>query len=165
MAIGASRLTSNMDSICHSLRWRDDLDHQPVAEPEFDDVKERLLPLHAAAEDLGAPAFARPDALDLVRLQRHREQHMEGPGTGRRLVLAEHDLTVAGRNVESRALRIDLDHRAVRVATRRHEGAFEWPERMALAAHQFGQDLSDMARLAGRNRYVVDHCASPISVR
>ena len=50
--------------------------------------------------------------------------------------------------------RIDLDHRAVHVAARRHEGTFERPERVALAAHQFGQDLGDMARLARRNRYV-----------
>ena len=76
------------------------------------------------------------------------------------LVLTEHDLVVAGRNVESGALRIDLDHRAVLVATRRHEGTFERPERMALTAHQFGQDLGDMARLARRNRYVVDHFTS-----
>src|SRR5512132_3659677 len=89
---------------------------------------------------------------------------MEGPAMGRRVVLAEYDLIVGGRNVESGALRIDLDHRAMRVAARRHEGVFEWPERMALAAHQFGQDLGDMARLARRNRYVVDHCASPLPV-
>jgi hypothetical protein len=41
-------------------------------------------------------------------------------------------------------------------------GADERPERMALAAYQFGQDLGDMARLARRNRYVVDHCTYPM---
>jgi hypothetical protein len=45
-------------------RWRDDLDHQPVFKPEFDDVEERLLPLHAAAEGLRAPALPPPDALN-----------------------------------------------------------------------------------------------------
>jgi len=58
--------------------------------------------------------------------------------------------------------RIDLDHRAARVAARRHEGTFERPERMALAAHQFAKDLGDMARLARRHRYVVGHCTSPM---
>src|SRR5512132_1982368 len=89
---------------------------------------------------------------------------MEGPRIRRHLVLAEHDLIVAGRNLDSGALRINLNHRAVRVAARRHEGAFERSEWMALAAHQFGQDFGDMARLARRNRYVVDHCASPLPV-
>jgi hypothetical protein len=75
---------------------------------------------------------------------------MEGPGIGRRLVLAEDDLLVAGRNVERGALGVDLDHRAVHVTARRHEGAFELSERMALAAHQFRQDFGDMARLPRR---------------
>src|SRR5579862_7082752 len=46
-------------------RRRHHLDHQPVFQPELDDVEKRLLALHAAAEGLGAPALARPDALDL----------------------------------------------------------------------------------------------------
>src|SRR4051794_40639464 len=117
-------------------------------------MEEWLLPLHAAPEGLGAPALARSDVLDLVRLQWHREQNVEGPCVGRRLVLAEYDLVIAGRNVESGALRINLDHRAVLVATRRHEGAFQRSKRMALTAHQFGEDLGDMARLACWNRYV-----------
>jgi hypothetical protein len=83
-----------------------------------------------------------PRCVRLVRLQGHREQHVEGPSAGRRLVLAKHDLIVAGRNVESGALRIDLDHRALRVSARRHEGPFERLERVALAAHQFDQDLA-----------------------
>ena len=72
-------------------------------------------------------------------------------------VLAEHDLIVVVRDVEGRPIRIDLDHRAVLVAARRHKGALERPERVALAAHQLGQNLGDVARLACRDRYVVDH--------
>ena len=53
-------------------RRRDDLDHQPVLQPELDDVEEWLLPLHAAAKGLGTPALTRADTLDLVRLVRHR---------------------------------------------------------------------------------------------
>src|SRR5215472_12331679 len=48
------------------------------------------------------------------------------------------------------------------VAARRHEGAFDRAERMALAAHQFRPRLGDMAPLARRDRYVVYHCTSPM---
>ena len=77
---------------------RRDLDHQPVFEPELDDMEKRLLPLHAAAEGLGAPALARADPLDLLAAQRHRDQHMERPGLAAASCFAEHDLIVIGRN-------------------------------------------------------------------
>jgi hypothetical protein len=60
------------------------------------------------------------------------------------------------------ALRVDLDYRAVRVAARRHKGAFERAERKALAVHQFGQHLGDVLRLARRDRYVMDHPKCPL---
>jgi hypothetical protein len=82
---------------------------------------------------------------------------MERPGLRRRRIFAEYDLIVAGRDIERRALRVDLDHRAVGVAARRHEGAVERAERKALAVHQFGQHFGDMLRRTRRDRYVMDH--------
>src|SRR5271169_2372892 len=73
-------------------RRRDHLDHQAVFEPELDHVKERLMALHAASIGLGVPALARTDVFDVVRLPRHREEHVEGPGMRRRGVVTEHDL-------------------------------------------------------------------------
>jgi hypothetical protein len=46
----------------------------------------------------------------------------------------------------------------VLVAARRHKGAFERTERVALAAHQLGQHLGDVLRVARRDRDVMDHC-------
>ena len=46
------------------------------------------------------------------------------------------------------------DQRAV--AARRHECAFERPERKALAVHQFGQNLGNVLRRTRRDRYVMD---------
>src|SRR5262249_4491615 len=120
-------------------------------------MEERLLPLHAAAEGLGAPALASADTSDLVRLARHRKQYMERPSSRRRRILSNNDLIVTFRHDECRALRVDLDHRAVRIAACRHEGAFERAERKALAVHQFGQNFSNVLRLTRRDRYVVDH--------
>ena len=51
-------------------------------EPELDDMEKWLVALHAATEGLGAPAFAYPDRLDLLRFQRHRERDMERPHSG-----------------------------------------------------------------------------------
>jgi len=115
-----------------------DLDQQPVFQPELDDVEERLAPPHAASEGLGAPALASTDPLDLVRLMRHRQQYVERPSLRGCWIFTKHDLIVMIRYVERRALRVDLDHRAVRIAARRHEGACERAERKALAVHQFG---------------------------
>src|SRR6516162_2091339 len=124
-------------------------------------MEERLLPLHATAEGLGTPALACTDALDLRRLQRHGKEHMKGPGIRWCLVLSKHDLIVAVWNVERGTLRIHFDHRTMRIAACCHERALERPERVTRAAHQFSQDLGNTARLARRNRYVVDHCTSP----
>ena len=82
---------------------------------------------------------------------------MKRPVLRRRLVFAEHHLIVAVRDVERGVVWVDLDHRAVRVAARRHEGAFERAERKALSAHQFGQDFGYVLRLTRRDRYVMDH--------
>ena len=45
----------------------------------------------------------------------------------------------------------------MRVAARRHEGAFERAERKALSAHQLGQHFGYVLRLTRRDRYVMDH--------
>jgi hypothetical protein len=82
---------------------------------------------------------------------------VEWPGLRRRLIFAEYHLIVAVWDVERRALRVDLDHRAVLVAARRHEGTFERAERKTLAAHEFGQHLGNVLRLTRRDRYVMDH--------
>src|SRR5947209_8742578 len=86
---------------------------------------------------------------------------MERPGLRRRRVVAEHYLVVVLRDVERGPFRIDLDHSAVRVVARRHESALKWPERIALAAHQLGEHLGNVLRLARRYRYMVDHWHSP----
>jgi hypothetical protein len=93
--------------------------------------------------------------------QRHREQDVKGPSLGRRRVVAKDDLIVIPRDIERRPFRIDLDHRAVRVAACRHEGTLQWPKWIALAAHQLGEHLGNVLRLTGRYRYVVDHWHSP----
>jgi len=103
------------------------------------------------------PRLTRPDRLDLLRLQRHREQNVKRPGLRRRSVVAKNHLIVICRDVERRPLRIDLDHSAVGIAARGHEGALERPERIRLSAHQFGEDLGDALRLTRGYRYVVDH--------
>jgi hypothetical protein len=72
------------------------------------------------------------------------------------------DLIVIIRDVERRPFRIDLDHGAVRVAARCHEGALQRPERIALSAHQLGEYLGDVLRLTRRYRYVVDHCTQAL---
>src|SRR6516162_8709041 len=82
---------------------------------------------------------------------------------GGRLVFAKHHLIVAVWDVERCPLRVDLDHRAVRVAARRHEGAFERAERKALAAHQLGQHLGHVLRFTRRDRYVMDHPSALLS--
>jgi hypothetical protein len=69
----------------------------------------------------------------------------------------QHYLIIAVWDVERRALRADLDHRAVRVAARRHKGVFKWAERKAVAAHQFYQYLGNVLQLTRRDRHVVDH--------
>ena len=147
----------------HHFRRRD-LDHQPVFDPELDDMKKRLLALHAAAKRPGAPALARADPLDFLATERHRDQRMERPGLWGGL-FSEHDLIVIRRNLEGRLLGIDLDHRAVLVAAGRHIGAFERPEREALAVHQFGEHRRDPLRLARRDRNMVNHLGHPSSKR
>jgi hypothetical protein len=82
---------------------------------------------------------------------------MEWPVLQRCLVFAKHDSIVVVRDVERGALWVDLDHRAVRVATRRHKGAFERAERRALSPYQLGQHSSYVLRLTRRDRYVMDH--------
>ena len=140
---------------------RRDLDHQPVFDPEFDDMEKRLLPLHAAAEGFGAPALAGADPLDLLAAQRHRDQRVKRPGLRRRL-LAEHDLVVVRRNLERRLFRIDLDHRAVLVAARRHVGAFERPERKAFAVHQLGEHRRRPAPARAPGSKHGGSCMSPV---
>src|SRR5271163_3375907 len=121
-----------------------------------------LVAPHPAAEGFGTPALARPDRLDLLRLQRHREQNVERPGLRRRRVVAEDDLIVILRDIECRPFRIDLDHSSVRVAACCHEGALQRPEWIALAAHQLGEHLGDALRLTRWYRNVVDHWHSPM---
>src|SRR5215469_16151557 len=110
-------------------------------------MEERLVALHATAKGLCAPAFAGADPLNLFRLQRHGQKHMEWPILRRRWVFAKHDLIIAVWDVERRSLRVDLDHAALRVAARRHKCAFQRTEWKALAAHQFGQHLGNVLRL------------------
>src|SRR5215475_11111737 len=108
------------------------------------------------------PAFARPDRLDLLRLQRHGEQDVERPGLRRRRVVTEHHLIVIFRDIERRLFRINLDHSAVRVAAGCHEGTLQRPERIALAAHQLGEHFGDVLWLTRWYRYMVDHSNSPL---
>src|SRR5581483_5430005 len=96
-------------------RRRRHLDHQAVLDPEFDDVKKRLAAGNPAPEQPGAPALAGADALDLLPLQRHFEQQVEGMGARRLRALVE-DRRLLAREGEHRVFRIDLDHRAVAVA-------------------------------------------------
>src|SRR5262249_30647214 len=65
-------------------RRRRDLDHQPVFDPELDDVKERVLARHAAAESLGAPALARADRRHRRLVDRHRQEQVKRPARRRR---------------------------------------------------------------------------------
>src|SRR6185437_261539 len=138
---------------------RRDLDHQPVFDPELDDVEKRVVPLHAASERLGAPALPRADRLDRRGVERHRQEHVKRPGLRRRLVLAEDDLVVVGRDVERRPVRVDLDHVAVR--PHGHKGAFERAERHAFSAHHLGENLGDVLRVARGDRDMVDHREPP----
>src|ERR1051326_3335554 len=117
--------------------------------------------LHAAAECLCTPALALSDALHFIGFERHGQQHMEWPGMRRSIVCAEHDLIVLIRDVQRRALGVNLDHRPVLVAACRHVRSFQRPEGIALTRHQFGQNLSHMLRLARGYRYVMDHPNSP----
>jgi hypothetical protein len=69
----------------------------------------------------------------------------------------KNDLIITVRYVERYPLRVDLDHRAVRVVACRHEGAFKRAERNTRGVHQFSQNLGDVLRLTRRDRYVMDH--------
>ena len=137
-------------------------DHQPVLQPEFDHVKERLLPLHAATERFCAPSLARSDAFNFFGFEWHGQQRMERPGMGRSIVRAEDNLVVPIRNIERRAVRVNLDHGSMLVAACCHVGSLERPEWMALTTHQFGEDLGYALRLARWNRYVMDHEGPPM---
>src|SRR5690348_1954943 len=86
---------------------------------------------------------------------------MKGPSMWRGLVLTKHDLIVAVWDVERRMLGVHFDHCTMGIAAGCHVRALERPKRVTLTAHQFSQDLGDMARFAGRNRYMVDHRTSP----
>jgi hypothetical protein len=69
-----------------------------------------------------------------------RDRDMDRPGLRRGRVVAENDLIVVFWDIERRPFRVDLDHRAVRVAARCHEGALQRPQ-------MFAEILSLIARL------------------
>src|SRR5262249_14466176 len=99
---------------------RGDLDHQPVLQPELDDMEHRWLARRAAAEIAGTPALALADPPPRGGSERPRQQQRDRLVIGRRLVLGPYlCIVLAGK--ERDGLWVYLDHRAVFVAAHRHE--------------------------------------------
>src|SRR6185437_4177931 len=68
------------------------------------------------------------------------------------------DLIIVLAGFQGHGFRIDLDHGAIVVATDGHERIGDRPrKRVGPSVHQFRQHLRHVARVMGRNGYMMDH--------
>ncbi len=147
------RVRAGEGEIFGGVFGRQDLDHRMVLDPHLDDVE------RAAAAVMALPALAVRDRLDRGGVGGDAEREMDRAEAGCRLRMPGKAGADGAARLERETGRMDLDAGAVLVELEREKAPRIGRKPDRGPAHQLGQDIRDMLRIARRDGQMMDHGA------